>query len=159
MREHHLKATGLQSHGHKRKRQLTSQGFFCFLSLCLKASVTGVNINMCQARVPPLPRIDCCIHPVMHKHFTAALKQPLHIEAACLTSPAVIMAGAFSTNWHAHSLVTCHTPGCLKQDRAITLPHVDRRVADWSRSCLRRRAALSDPSLCPIARCDASTVS
>lgn len=96
-------------------------------------------------------------HSLMHKHFDTVLKQPLHTEASCLTSLAVITTGPFSTNWHAHSLVTCHTPGCPKPDRAITLTHTDRWAVEWSGSCQRRRVALFDPSLCPIAWCEAST--
>lgn len=129
----------------------------CLPSLCFKASMTGVNINMCHAPAPFCPPTACYTHPLMHKHFNTVLKQPLHTEASCLTSLPVIMTGPFSTNWHAHSLVTCHTPGCLKRDRAIALPHTDRWAVEWSSSCLRRRVALSDPSLCPIAWCDAST--
>lgn len=129
----------------------------CLPSLCFKASMTGVNINMCHAPAPFCPPTACYTHPLMHKHFNTVLKQPLHTEASCLTSLPVIMTGPFSTNWHAHSLVTCHTPGCLKRDRAIALPHTDGWAVEWSSSCLRRRVALSDPSLCPIAWCDAST--
>lgn len=93
----------------------------------------------------------------MHKHFNTVLKQPSHKEASCSTSLAVITTGPFSTNWRAHSLVTRHTPGCPKPDRAITLPHTDRWAVEWSASCQRRHVALPDPSLCPIAWCGAST--
>lgn len=82
---------------------------------------------------------------------SAALRLLLHAETLCLTSLAVIMTGPFSTNWHAHSLVICHIPGCSKPDGAITLHHTDQWAMEQTGSCQWRCVALSDPLLCPIA--------
>lgn len=67
--------------------------------------------DRCQYECVMLP---CPAHPLlaehtgsmMHKHFNTVLKRPLHAEAPCLTSLAVITTGPFIPNWHAHSLVT-----------------------------------------------------
>lgn len=123
----------------------------------------GLN-DRCQYEYVSCSYASLPTHCLLNTHIhwctnpsNTVLKQLLHTVASCLTSLAVITTGPFSTNWHAQSLVTCHTPGCPKPDRAITLPHTDRWAVEWSGSCQRRRVALSDPLLCPIAWCDAST--
>ena len=148
--------TGFQTCRPKRKPQLAS----CqFCVLYASRPQWQVSIWMCVMllwlHAHPLPAKHT--RSPMHKHFNTVLKRPSHTEASCSTSLAVITTGPFSTNWHAHSLVTRHTPGCPKPDRAIILPHTDRWAVEWSAACQRRRVALPDPSLCPIAWCGAST--
>lgn len=151
-------STRLHTHGPKRKPQLTSCRF-CVRCLYAWRPQWQVSIWICVMLLcfPAHPLPAKRAHSLMHKHLNTVLKKPMHTRASCFTSLAVITTGPFSTNWHAHSLVTCHTPGCPKPDRAITLPHTDRWAVEWGGSCQRRRVALSDPSLCPIAWCDAST--
>lgn len=129
----------------------------CLLPFCFEATMTGVNIKACWAPLASRPPTARHRQPLMHKHFSAVLPEPLHIKGSRLTTLGLIMTGPFSVDWHAHSLVTCHTPQRLKQDREIVRPHVDWWAAECSRRS-RRCVALSDPLLCPIAQCDASTL-
>lgn len=126
--------TGFQTLTGQYKPQLTSCRFnVCCLYASQPQWQMSIWICVMLLCLPAHPLPAEHTHSVMHKHFNTVLRQLLHTEALCLTSLAVIMTGPFSTNWHAHSLVTCHTPGCSKPDGAITLHHTDPvgRGADW----------------------------
>lgn len=134
-----------------KKTPINFMQVWCLLSFCFRASMTGANTNMRHAPIPPRPPTGRHAHPLMHKHSNTVLKWPLHIEAPCLNSLAIIRTVPFSTDGDARSLVTCHTPGCPEPDRAVTLPRTDQRAMERCGSCQRRCVAHSDPSLCQIA--------
>lgn len=123
----------------------------CLLPFCFKATMTGVNTKACSAPLASHhPPTHSPTRPPIHR---LSLWSGFYIKGSRLTRLAVVMAGPFSADWHAHSLVTRHTrppsaPKARQGNRPSPRRLVGRRVGPPCR----------DPSLWPAARCDACTL-